>query len=104
MGTSYYCYEKNHRRKHIGKQSCRWRFLFHGYSEPGLEIKSYSDWKKHLLSGKFEVYNEDHEKIEKADFFKLIEESISGKKYSIEEGVEGWYDKQGYCFLNISFS
>ena len=31
MGTNYYCYEKNHRHKHIGKQSCRWRFLFHSY-------------------------------------------------------------------------
>ena len=68
MGTSYYCYEKNHRRKHIGKQSCRWRFLFHGYSEPGLEIKSYLDWKKHLLSKEFEIYNEYHKKIKKKIF------------------------------------
>src|SRR5262249_5709400 len=104
MGINYYCYEKNHRRKHIGKQSYRWRFLFHGYSAPDLEIKSYSGWKKHLLSDGFEIYNENHEKIEKSCFFKMIEESISGKKHSIEKGVEGWYDEQGYCFLNSSFN
>ncbi len=104
MGTNYYCYEKNHRQKHIGKQSHRWRFLFHGYSTPDFEIKSYSDWKKHLLSDEFEICDEGHEKIEKSDFFKMIEESISEKKHSIEEGVEGWYDEQGYCFFKDYFS
>lgn len=68
MGTNYYCYEKNHRRKHIGKQSSRWQFLFHGYSESDFEIKSYADWKIYLLSDELEIYNEYHQKIEKSAF------------------------------------
>lgn len=33
----------------------------------------------------------------------MVEESISEKKHSVEENVEGWYDRQGYCFLSRSF-
>lgn len=104
MGTNYYCYEKNHRRKHIGKKSGGWKFLFRGYDKPDFQIKSYEAWRNYLLSNPVEIFDEAHEKVEMEDFFKIVDDSIVEKSHSTEDTQEGWHDQCGYAFFINKFS
>lgn len=87
MGTNYYCYEKNHRRRHIGKQSAGWCFFFRAHDADQFypEVKTYEAWKNHLSSKKYEIFDECHEKIKKRDFFKMIEKYREEKKRSPDD-------------------
>lgn len=65
MGTNYSCRDKtrNSKERHIGKKSCRWSFIFHGYEELGFSLKSYTEWKKYLLDSEVKIYDEYGKKI-----------------------------------------
>jgi hypothetical protein len=104
MGTNYYCYKKYHESKHIGKKSCGWAFIFHGYDEFGFKATSYDEWKKFLLNNEVDVFDEYHEKVEIDELFKMIDESISEKKHPVENNMFEWSDELNYSFLNNEFS
>lgn len=106
MGTNYFCFEKNIGKKHIGKLSCKWTFLFHGYDEYGFKIKSYDEWKNFLLMNEAKICDECEDDIDINDFLALVENSLSqsNKRHVISEGAKGWYDKDGFLFLDNYFS
>lgn len=104
MGKNYYAIkEKSSIRKHIGKLSYGWKFIFHGY-DWDLNLKSRKEWEKYLLSEKVIVYDEDDEIIDTAEFLALIEESSTEKKRApLSEYHKEWYDEEGFLFCDHYF-
>lgn len=102
MGTNYYlkskpCETCGHCQNeiHIGKSCVGWQFLFKSHYP---SLGSYSEWIDEINNEKKQIYNEYNEKIEKDDFFKMIENKKTGR-----EGGEDYCDL-GYRFTNKDFS
>lgn len=105
MGTNYFCTLKDNKKIHIGKNSCGWAFLFHGYTdENNFIICSYSDWQKFLSQKGLRIVDEAGVLMKKKDFFMLIDISLSYKKMPVLNNQESWSDEPGFTFLNKYFS
>lgn len=109
MGLNYFVIKKKSSiRRHIGKLSYGWKFIFHGYDYLyfNVNLKSRKEWEKYLLSEKLFVYNtEEDEIIDTNEFLKLVEESKSEKKIQpLTEDYKEWYDNEGFLFCDHYFS
>jgi hypothetical protein len=105
MSTNYFCVEKDTGKKHIGKLSCGWAFVFHGYDEDGFKISNYEEWEKYLLRRSVKIYDEEDNKLNVKDFLKLVKDSLSTKrkKQTIQKDKKSWHDKEGFAFFNYYF-
>ena len=113
MGTNYYAVERKfslHRNiLHIGKSSCGWKFLFHGYQDyeldwnkPHISINSVEDWKKFLSNTEeYGILDEYDEEISYDDFFKLVEEK---QKENNSDDFRYTANINGYRFSFNDFS
>lgn len=108
MGQNYFFLkEKSSIRRHVGKLSFGWKFIFHGYEylDFNVNLKSRKEWEKYLLSEKVLVYTEEDEIIDTMEFLKLVEESKSEKKRRpLTEYYKEWYDDEGFLFCDHYFS
>ena len=105
MGTNYFCITKeDNKKRHLGKKSCGWAFLFHGYIEDDFSIRGYADWQKTLLQNGICILDEYGEKIKKRDFFHMVEQSLPETRTGVLNNNESWHDKDGFAFLTNYFS
>ena len=94
---------------HIGKSSCGWKFLFHGYQDyelawdkPHIGINSIEDWKAFLSNTEeYGILNEYDEEISYDDFFNMVEEK---QKEENEENFRYCANINGYRFSYNDFS
>jgi hypothetical protein len=105
MGTNYYCLHKKYGKRHIGKLSYKWAFVFHGYPEYDFGIKSYDEWKRVLLDKQVTIISgESDVPIDKKGFLVRIEQSLAEQKSTVMHNDESWHDERGFAFLNREFS
>ena len=105
MGANYYCLHEKLGKRHIGKLSYKWAFVFHGYPDYDFGIRSYDDWKKLILDEQVTIISDDDDSVlDKEQFLARIEQSITNKKTTVTHDDESWYDNQGFAFLNREFS
>lgn len=111
---------------HIGKYSGGWSFTFRGYEEhikeydgcKFSEIKSEKDWRKLLSKEKTVILDEYDNRIEKGDFWALVEEAKTSEynhakmileshpmmgNNSEEYKERNWIDEEGNSFTDIEF-
>lgn len=81
MGTNYYLYKKGNgepfwerrlfsKELHIGKNSCGWNFLLHGYTRLG--INNPEDWDRLLTNDNYVIKNEYGEEVDSQELINLI--------------------------------
>lgn len=104
MGMNYYCVHKNFGKRHIGKLSHKWAFVFHGYSEYDFGIRSSAAWKQVLSLPDIKILDEEGTEIDKNDFFNRVLQSLPEKKTTVTHDEESWHDEHGFAFLNKYFS
>lgn len=96
MGTNFYLttwcpHCGDVKRKHLGKSSCGWKFLFHKYKD----IKNYEDFKEIIQTG--DICDEYGELWSAEDLIDLIE-----SKQNEEADVYG-ENINGYIFIDNDF-
>ena len=112
MGINYYAVidehpncpcDKCHKttRKHIGKSSVGWSFLFKGYRH---EIESYYDWRMFLNRFHVRIQNEYGDQISLNNFLWMIDEKKDDKKQKVTKGYDNWIDEHGNHFSGYEFS
>ncbi|MBI2792195.1 MAG: hypothetical protein HYX61_09560 [Gammaproteobacteria bacterium] len=104
MGTNYFAVDKERVKRHIGKMSFGWEFVFHGYEEEDFKIKAFDEWEVYLKRIDVEIYDGCDESIATDTFLKLVKDSIGKRRHSIGSDRAGWYDTIGFAFLNHYFS
>ena len=104
MGTNYYCLHKKFGKRHIGKLSYKWAFVFHGYPEYDFGIRSFDDWRSVILDNQVTIISEDDVPIDKEAFLARIEQSLADQKSTVTHDDESWHDERGFAFLNRYFS
>lgn len=76
MGTNYYAVSRkpklNRDFLHVGKSSAGWMFLFHGYLDEPLIIKSIEDWYKTIREKDLVIFNEYGDEVELNDFINMV--------------------------------
>ena len=96
MGTNFYlstwCPHCGRiEKRHLGKSSCGWKFLFHKYKD----IQNYEDFKGILQTG--DIIDEYDELWLAEDFLNLIESKQN------EEADPDGENVNGYIFLDNDF-
>lgn len=131
MGMNYYCISipcnlcgcsKN--RRHIGKSSCGWKFIFKGYPFEG--PTTYKEWINELCQSDYLIVDENEDVISLQDFIDEIHEGgrqdkMKGsanmacggvlnedeekylKNTQIDTDISYWLDEEGYGFTSNFF-
>jgi hypothetical protein len=110
MGTNYYIrdYSKSdycphcergdkYKEIHIGKSSGGWKFLFNGE-----DFKSIKQVERTLAKHFDELYDEYDRKVDRLEFWEMVERKQSGKLHEHCDPNLYFYD-HGYDFMNRYF-
>ncbi|MEM2159408.1 MAG: hypothetical protein QXN55_00450 [Candidatus Nitrosotenuis sp.] len=113
---------------HIGKKSFGWEFMFRGYlSCDAFEIRSWDEWRMHILRSGGQIFDEEHRTISYYDFIDMVEKSKekyrpwmpdgqpaaeeripqSHYEYCLKHNLittADWLDKDGWSFYAGEFS
>lgn len=117
MGTNYYAVKKtifsfiDPPQLHIGKSSCGWPFLFHGYRSvedtngfSKTPIVSFADWEQ-VLNPWVKIVDEYGTEHTVQDFLEFVRKHA---EYAVREhevrDYRDWFDEDGYFFIDAEFS
>jgi hypothetical protein len=111
MGTNFYqesepckCCGAVKEKKHIGKSSAGWAFVFAAYEEN--TPVTFQEWKEELQKDGYKIYDEYGKEYSTQEFLERVEsfQAHAEESKRLDVNSDVYYDRKGYRLCRRGFN